>query len=163
MLDYFLAASCTYNDSNLCISSTIRGQLVRNHCFLVSFFNQWLFQCSKILWFVFNHTEVVFLGTPYFSAKSWFERPFSRSLKARHFSPKLFTLNFCLTVDILLSEWCWKKSKNKLPNKVLSMRLLTFECLKWIVWFIRKPHSNVRDSGWESAQNYGTHREYCSK
>ena len=80
---------------------------------------------------------MVFLGTPYFSATSFFERPFSRSLKILYFSPKLFTLNFRLTEDI-----CWtvlKERKNKLPNKVFSMQLLIFECLKWTVWFSRKP------------------------
>ena len=34
------------------------------------------------------------------------------------------------------------------------MPLLIFECLKWTVWFIRNSHSNVRDSGWETAQKW---------
>ena len=36
----------------------------------------------------------------------------------------------------------------------MGMQLLTFECLKWTVWFIRKSHSNVWDSRWETAQKW---------
>ena len=151
MLDCFLAASCTCNDLNLYKSSSIHGQLVHNHCILVFSFIQWLFQCSKILWFFLIHVEM-FLGTPYFSVTSLFERPFSSSLKAWHFSPKLFTLSCRLTEDMLLPERMLKRIKNKLPKKILSMQLLTFEYLKWTVWFIRKLHSNVRDSRWETVQ-----------
>ena len=56
-----------------------------------------------------THVEMVFLGTPYFAATSLFERPFSRFLKARNFSPKLFTLSFRLIEDMFLPERCWKK------------------------------------------------------
>ena len=98
------------------------------------------------------HLEMVFLGTSYFSATSLFERPFSSCPKAWHFPPKLFTLTCRLTGDMLLPERMLKKRKKKLPNKVLSMQLLTFECLKWTVWFIRKPHLSVRDSRWEITQ-----------
>ena len=87
----------------------------------------------------------------HFSATSLLEKPFSRPLKAWLLSPKLFTLSFHLNED-MLPERCWKNGKNKLLSKVLSMQLLKFECLRWTVWFIRKPHSNVRDSGWETAQ-----------
>ena len=80
--------------------------------------------------------------------------PFSRSLKAWHFSPKLFTLSFRLTEDMLLPERCWKKAKEQTSEQSLSMQLLTFECLNWAVWFIRKSHSNVRDSGCETAQKW---------
>ena len=34
------------------------------------------------------------------------------------------------------------------------MQLLTLEFLKLTVWFIQKPHSNVRNSGWETIQNW---------
>ena len=95
---------------------------------------------------------MVFLGTPYFWATSLFERPFSSSLKAWHFSPKVFPLSCRLTEDMLLPERMLKKRKSKLPNKVLSVQLLTFKCLKWAVWFIRKPHLNVRDSRWETSK-----------
>ena len=66
---------------------------------------------------------MVFLGKPYFSGTSLFDRPFPRSLKAWHFSPKPFTLSFRLTEDILLPEECWKKRRNKLPNRVLTMQV----------------------------------------
>ena len=89
----------------------------------------------------------------HFSVRPLLEIPFSRSLKAWDFLPKLFTLSFHLNEDMLL-ERCWKKRKDKLPNKVLSMQLLKFKCLKWTIWFIRKPHSNVRDCGWETAQKW---------
>ena len=98
------------------------------------------------------HVEMEFLGTPYFSATSLFERPFSSSFKVWHFSPKLFTLSCRLTEDMLLPERMLKKRKNKLPNKLLLMQLLTFEFLKWTVWFIPKPHLKVRDNRWETAQ-----------
>ena len=34
------------------------------------------------------------------------------------------------------------------------MQLLILEFLKLTVWFIQKPHSNVRDSRWETIQNW---------
>ena len=34
------------------------------------------------------------------------------------------------------------------------MQLLKFEYLKWTVWFIWKPYSNVRDNGWETDQKW---------
>ena len=79
MLDCFLAAPSTSNDLNLCKSSSIRGQLVRNLCFLVFFL---LFDgCSsaaKYFDLFLTHVEMVPLGTPYFSL---FERPlFERPL-----------------------------------------------------------------------------------
>ena len=63
-----------------------------------------------------THVEIVFLGTPYFSATSLFKKPFFRSLKAWHFSPKLFTLSFRLTEGMLLPEQCSKK-ENKQTSK----------------------------------------------
>ena len=80
LLDCFLAASCTCNDLNLCKSSSIRGQLVCNSVFFLLFND-----CSgaaKYFDLFLTHVEMVLLGTPYFSAMSLFERPFSRSLKA---------------------------------------------------------------------------------
>ena len=66
----------------------------------------------------------------------------------------IHTTLFPLSFYMLLPERCSKKRKNKVPDKVLWIQLLTSECLKWTVWFIRKPHSNVRDSGWETAQKW---------
>ena len=34
------------------------------------------------------------------------------------------------------------------------MQLLIFECLKWKVWFTRKPHPNVQHGGWKTAQKW---------
>ena len=128
-----VAASCACNDSNPCKSSNIRDQLVCNHCFLVFFL---LFDdCSSTAQYFdlfLTHVEMVFLGTLYYSATSLFERPFSRSLKLWHFSPKLFTMSFHSN-EIMLPERCWKKERTKLPSKVLPMQLLAFACLKWTV------------------------------
>ena len=134
MLNYFLAASCACNGSNLCKRFGIRGQLVLNHCILVFCFHSLIVPVAAKYFDLFLiDVEIVFLGTPYYSATSLFERPFSGSLKAWHCSPKLSTLSCCLTEDILLPKRMLKKRKNNLSNKVLSMQLLTFECLKWIV------------------------------
>ena len=52
----------------------------------------------------------------HFSAMSLLEGPFSRSLKAWHFLPKLFTLRFHLNEDMLL-ERCWKKERTNFRIK----------------------------------------------
>ena len=73
MLDCFLAASCTSNDSNLCKSSSICGQVVRNHRFLFFFL---LFDgCSsatKYFDLFLTYVEMMFLGTPYFQRRLCF-------------------------------------------------------------------------------------------
>ena len=143
MLDYFLTASCTWNVPNLCKSSSI------------SFPTSWKRHksCKKFNAFVISlELYETFSCHPVpFSATSLLERPFSRSLKAWHISPKLFTLSFR---GHAVAWTMLKKGKNKLPSKVLSMLLLTFECLKWTVWLIRKPHLNVCESGWKIAQKW---------
>ena len=129
MLDYFLGASCTCSDSNLCKSSSIFPTLWKRRKF-----------CKIFNVFVISTEHGFTAGYIIFFTDFFVWGPFFRSLKAWHFSPKLFTFSFYLTEDMLLHEWCWKKERTRFPNKVLSMQLLTFECLNWTVWFIRKPH-----------------------
>ena len=64
------------------------------------------FSAAKYFDLFVTHVELVFLGKPYFSATSLFDRPFPRSLKAWHFSPKLFIHSFRVTEDMLLPERC---------------------------------------------------------
>ena len=136
MLDCFPAASCKCNDSNLCKSCCIRGQLVRNHCFLVFFllFDDF-FSAAKCFDLLLTHVKIVFLGKTYFSATSLFDRPFSRSLKVWHFSPKLFTLSFRLTEDMLLP---WKKERPNFRTKV---------------WQCKYQHSNAWNEQYDSFEN----------
>ena len=126
---WYFYSNC--NNLNLCKSFSIRGQLVRNHCILVFSYSMIVPVQQNTLFLI--HVEMVLLGTAYFSATSLFERPFSSSLKAWNFSPKLFTLSCRLTEDMSFPERMLKKRKSKLPNNILSMQLLTFECLKWTV------------------------------
>ena len=109
----FSSASCICNDSNLCESSIILGQLVCNHCFLLFFFIRWL-SCHLSL----THVEMLFLGTPYLWATSLFERLFSRFLKVRHFLPKLFKpwriISPCLH---WVPKQCWKKERTNFRTK----------------------------------------------
>ena len=146
MLDCFLAASYKCIDSNLCKSSSIRDQLFHNHCFLVLFlFIRWLFQCSKILWFGFNPRGNAVSGYTILCSDVFVWETFSRFLKAWNFSPKLFTLSFRLTEDMLLHERCWKKreqtSEQTFDNAVIDIRMpemdsmihskASFKCSKW--------------------------------
>ena len=118
----------------------------------------YFFSAGKYFDLFLTHVEMVFLCKPYFSATLLFDRPFSRSLKVWYFSPKLFTLSFCLTEDMLLPEQCWKKRKNKLPNKVATMQVSTFECLKWTVWSTRI----FKTADGKQPKNDWRDRENCS-
>ena len=75
---------------------------------LLSFFVLFDDCSSAVKYFdlILTNVEMVVLGAPYFSATPLFETPFYRSLRAGHFSPKLFSLSFGLTEDMLLPERC---------------------------------------------------------
>ena len=106
MLDYFLAASCTYSDLNFCKSSTI------------SFPTSWKRHKFCKVFNAFVISVELGLTTGYiifFTVFVW--GPFLRSLKAWHFSPKLFTLSFGLTEVMLLPEWFWKKERTNFRTK----------------------------------------------
>ena len=121
---WYFYSNC--NDLNLCKSSSIRVQLVRNQCILSIFLLLLFDDCSsaaKYFDLFLIHVEMVFLGTLYFSAMSLFERPFSSSLKAWNFSSKLFTLSCRLAEDMLLPEMMLKKERAKFVSTVINIRM----------------------------------------
>ena len=107
MLDCFLAASCTCNDSNLCKSfSTSFPTLWKRHKF-----------CEVFNAFVISTEPGFTTGNIVFFTDIFVWGPFSSSLKAWNLTPKLFTLSFRLTEDMLLTKRCWNKEKTNLRTK----------------------------------------------
>ena len=152
MLDCFLAASYTWNDSNLCKSSSISFPTSWKRQKFCKVFNA--FVISMELGFTTGSSNISIPSSTIFQRRHCWRDLFLDFSKPDISRLNFLKLSFHLNED-MLPEGCWKKKKeNKLPNKVLSMHLLKSECLKWTVWFIRKPHSNVRDSGWETAQKW---------
>ena len=115
MLDCFLAASCTCNDSDLCKSSRI------------SFPTSWKRHkfCKVLNTFVISIELGFTTGCIIFFTVVFVWGPFSRPFKAWNFSPKIFILSFRLTEDMLLPEWCWKKkeqtSEQSFVNAVINI------------------------------------------
>ena len=106
---WYFYSNC--NDLNLCKSSSIHGQLVRNHCSLVFFL---LFDdCSSAAKYFHLFFEPTLKGCfwVFFSDVFVYERPYSSSLKAWNFTPKLFRLSCRLTEDMLLPERMLKKER----------------------------------------------------
>ena len=107
MLDCFLAAPCTCNDSNLCKSSSIsfptfKNYVINSFVITVPYFFLLFDECSSIAKcpdLFLTHVEMGFLGTP------------------KPDISKLFTLSFRLTEDILLPELCWEKERTNFRAK----------------------------------------------
>ena len=82
----------------------------------------------KYFSFVFTHVDIVFLGTPYVTATSLFEKLFSMSLRALHLSINIFTESFLLTFDML--TWLVCVCIVMVGNAVKKTSEKTFETFK---------------------------------
>ena len=131
MLSCVLVASCTCNDANLCKSSSILFPASwKRHKF-----------CKVFNAFLTSIELASQQGASYFSLTSLFE-DFFQGISEADVSCLNFLLEFSLNwghVVVLMT--LKKKRKKKLVEQIFvnSMQLLTFECLKWTVRFIRSP------------------------
>ena len=93
----FSSWSCTYNDSNLCKSSS------------TSFLTSWKWNKScKVFNTIAISVELGFTkGYIIIFINVFVSGPFPMSLKAWHFLPKLLTLSFHFNEAMLLLERCW--------------------------------------------------------
>ena len=112
MLDCFLAASCTWNDSNLYKSSSISFPTSWKRHKFCKVFNAFII--SMELGFTTGSSNISIPSSTIFQWRlCWRDLFLGLSTNAWDFLPKLFALSFHLNED-MLPERCWKKERTNL-------------------------------------------------
>ena len=147
MLDCFLAASCTWNDSHLCKSSSISFPTSWKRQKFCKVFNA--FVISMELGFTTGLSNISIPSSTIFQQRHCWRDLFLDFSKPDISRLNFLKLSFHLNED-MLPEGCWKKkrkrtSEQSFVNAFIKIRMLEMNSMI---------HSNVRDSGWETAQKW---------